>query len=74
MELVPNWWGKERKNNKMFKKAYDFLDSPSQWKVDSPYFYLLQKVLLLYSKREVSLESVNIAEEKCRIIQVHKKP
>lgn len=29
MELVPNWWGKERKNNKMFKKAYGFLDSPS---------------------------------------------
>lgn len=73
MELVPNWWGKERKNGKMFKKAYCFLDSPSQWKVDSPYFYLLQKVLLLYSKREVSLESVNTAEEKCRI-QVYKKP
>lgn len=30
MELVPNWWGKERKNGKMFKKAYCFLDSPSQ--------------------------------------------
>ena len=73
MELVPNWWGKERKNSKMFKKAC-FLDSPSQWKVDSPYVYLLQKVLLLYSKREVSLESVNIAEEKCRIFQVYKKP
>lgn len=74
MELIPNSWGKGGKNKKTFKKAYCFLDSPSQGKADSPHFHLLQKVLLPYSRREVSLESVNVvAEEKCRT-RAYRKP